>query len=82
MLKGRGVIPRSVGDEESASHNLLIWCNSRFLAALGMTQFCMAASISGRIDRFDDKATKDFTRMLLSAAANLSERLGGSELPR
>jgi DNA-binding IclR family transcriptional regulator len=36
-----------------------------------------ALSLSGPIDRFDEAVTRQCTRLLLAAAANLSENLGG-----
>jgi len=44
MLKNSSVIPRSLGDEESAFRNLLISHNSGLLVSLGMTPESMAAA--------------------------------------
>jgi hypothetical protein len=41
------VIPRSIGDEESAFDNLLISANSGFLAQLGMTPDTAMAGRAG-----------------------------------
>jgi len=73
LRRSPAIVSRGERDAEAASVSVPVFRHGNELAG--------ALSLSGPIDRFDATTTRHCARRLLTAAAELSERLGGDATP-